>query len=169
MPVSKLYTQFPAVLANMNQNLAWTSELGDAYVNQQQDVTQAVQTMRQRAQQAGNLNTTSQETVSTQGQTIVIQPAAPRWFTYLNTIPGLCMERRLLSSPLVSVCGTLPGRARNCFWTGFRGWAICRLRLGLAPLGIRLARPAGESSTTTTRSSRIAGRSLTAIIFIRLE
>jgi hypothetical protein len=32
----KALTQFPAVLANMNQNLAWTSELGDAYVNQQQ-------------------------------------------------------------------------------------------------------------------------------------
>jgi uncharacterized membrane protein YgcG len=73
----KALTQFPAVLANMNQNLAWTSELGDAYINQQQNVTQAVQTMRQRAQQAGNLNTTSQESVSTQGQTIVIQPAAP--------------------------------------------------------------------------------------------
>src|SRR3954447_5594032 len=72
----KALTQFPAVLANMNQNLAWTSELGDASVNQQQDVTQAIQTMRQRAQQAGNLKATSQETVSTQGQTIVIQPAA---------------------------------------------------------------------------------------------
>ena len=31
----KALTQFPAVLANVNQNLAWTSELGDAYVNQQ--------------------------------------------------------------------------------------------------------------------------------------
>jgi Protein of unknown function (DUF3300) len=72
----KALTQFPAVIANMSQNLAWTSELGDAYVNQQQNVTQAIQTMRQRAQQAGNLKTTSQETVSTQGQTIVIQPAA---------------------------------------------------------------------------------------------
>jgi hypothetical protein len=72
----KALTQFPAVLANMNQNLAWTSEVGDAYVNQQQDVTQAIQTMRKRAQQAGNLNNTSQETVSTKGQTIVIQPAA---------------------------------------------------------------------------------------------
>jgi hypothetical protein len=72
----KALMQFPAVLANMNQNLAWTSELGDAYVNQQQDVTQAIQTMRQRAQQAGNLKTTSQETVGNNGQTIVIQPAA---------------------------------------------------------------------------------------------
>src|SRR5579883_1750405 len=51
----KALTQFPAVLANMNQNLAWTSELGDAYINQQPDVTQAIQTMRQNAKQAGNL------------------------------------------------------------------------------------------------------------------
>ena len=73
----KALTQFPAVLANMNQNLAWTSELGDAYVNQQQAVTQAIQTMRRKAKQAGNLKTTPQENVTTQGQTIVIQPAAP--------------------------------------------------------------------------------------------
>jgi uncharacterized membrane protein YgcG len=96
----KALTQFPAVLANMNQNLAWTSELGDAYVNQQQDVTQAIQTMRQRAQQAGNLKTTNQETVSNSGQTIVIQPAAPEvvyvpqydpWLVYgtpLAVFPG---------------------------------------------------------------------------------
>lgn len=73
----KSLVQFPAVLANMNQNLAWTSELGDAYINQQQDVNKAIQVMRQKAKAAGNLNTTTQETVSTQGQTIVIQPAAP--------------------------------------------------------------------------------------------
>jgi hypothetical protein len=71
----KALAQFPAVLANMNQNLAWTSELGDAYVNQQQDLTQAIQTMRERAKQAGNLQNTPQEKVSTKGQTIVIQPA----------------------------------------------------------------------------------------------
>ncbi len=76
-PSVKALTQFPEVLANMNQNLAWTSELGDAYVNQAQQVNQAVQTMRQRAKEAGNLKTTPQEKVSTQGNTIVIQPAAP--------------------------------------------------------------------------------------------
>src|SRR5580693_9496672 len=60
-PGVKALTQFPAVLANMNQNLAWTSELGDASVNQHQALNQAIQTMRQRAQQAGNLKTTPQE------------------------------------------------------------------------------------------------------------
>ena len=74
-PSVKALTQFPAVLANMSQNLAWTSELGDVYVNQQQDVTQAIQVMRQRAKQAGNLKTTPEEKVSTKGETIVIEPA----------------------------------------------------------------------------------------------
>src|SRR6266404_727271 len=73
-PSVKALTQFPAVLANMNQNLAWTSELGDAHVNHQQELTQAIQVMRERAKQAGNLNTTSQEKVSTKGNTIAIQP-----------------------------------------------------------------------------------------------
>src|ERR1700692_3429423 len=71
----KALTQFPAVLANMSRNLAWTSELGDTYVNQQQELSQAIQTMRERAKQAGNLNTTPQEKVETKGKTIVIQPA----------------------------------------------------------------------------------------------
>jgi uncharacterized membrane protein YgcG len=74
-PSVKALTQFPAVLANMNQNLAWTSELGDAHVNQQQELTQAIQVMRERAKQAGNLNSTTQEKVSNKGQTIVIEPA----------------------------------------------------------------------------------------------
>src|SRR2546427_7129026 len=74
-PSVKALTQFPAVLANMNQNLAWSSELGDAYVNQQQEVSQAIQVMRQRAKQAGDLKTAAHETVSNQGQTIVIPPA----------------------------------------------------------------------------------------------
>jgi hypothetical protein len=76
-PSVKALTQFPAVLANMNQNLAWTSELGDVYANQQQDVTNAIQAMRQKAKQAGNLKTTPQEKVQTKGQSIEIQPVAP--------------------------------------------------------------------------------------------
>jgi hypothetical protein len=37
----------------------------------------AIQVMRQKAQQAGNLESTPQQTVNTQGSTIIIQPAAP--------------------------------------------------------------------------------------------
>src|SRR5260370_39427454 len=76
-PSVKALTQFPSVLANMDKNLSWTSSLGDAYVTQQQEVMDAVQLMRQRAQGAGNLKRTPQQTVTTQGQTIVIEPANP--------------------------------------------------------------------------------------------
>src|SRR6266550_1546552 len=76
-PSVKALTEFPSVLANMDKNLSWTSSLGDAYVNQQQDVMNAVQVMRDRAEKAGNLKSTSQEKVSNQGKTIVIEPADP--------------------------------------------------------------------------------------------
>jgi uncharacterized membrane protein YgcG len=76
-PSVKALIQFPSVLAMMDKNLSWTSSLGEAYVNQPQNVLDAVQVMRQRAQQAGTLKSTPQESVTTEGQTIVIQPANP--------------------------------------------------------------------------------------------
>ena len=77
-PSVKALVEFPSVLANMDKNLSWTSSLGDAYINQQQDVMNAVQEMRNRAHQAGNLNSTPQQTVTQQGQTIIIEPASPQ-------------------------------------------------------------------------------------------
>jgi hypothetical protein len=77
-PSVKALAAFPSVLGNMDKNLSWTSSLGDAYYNQQQDVMDAVQAMRQRAEQAGNLKTTPQQIVSTQGSTVIIQPADPQ-------------------------------------------------------------------------------------------
>jgi Protein of unknown function (DUF3300) len=76
-PSVKALTAFPTVLGNMDKNISWTSSLGDAYYNQEQGVMDAIQVMRQKAQQAGNLKDSPQQTVQTQGSTIVIQPAAP--------------------------------------------------------------------------------------------
>src|SRR5208337_4821033 len=76
-PSVKALTAFPSVLGNMDKNLSWTSSLGDAYYNQQEDVMDAVQVMRQRAREAGNLKTTPQQMVTSQGSTIIIEPASP--------------------------------------------------------------------------------------------
>jgi hypothetical protein len=75
-PSVKALTQFPAILANMSQNLAWTSELGDAYVNQGQDLTQTIQNMRKLAKDSGNLKSTPQENVTTDGDTIDVEPVS---------------------------------------------------------------------------------------------
>ncbi len=77
-PSVKALTEFPAVLADMDKNLSWTSSLGDAYVNSQAGVMSAIQVMRQRAQSAGNLQNTPQENVVNNGPNIAIQPANPQ-------------------------------------------------------------------------------------------
>src|SRR6516164_2749358 len=81
-PSVKALTQFPSVLSDMAQNISWTSQLGDAYHNQSQQVMAAIQTLRKQAQAAGNLKSTPQQTVTTQTQgstqVIVIQPANPQ-------------------------------------------------------------------------------------------
>ncbi|HEV2836803.1 MAG TPA: DUF3300 domain-containing protein [Pyrinomonadaceae bacterium] len=100
----KALTAFPSVVANLDMNLSWTTALGDAYFNQQQDVLDAVQVMRQRAQAAGNLQSTPQQRVNSEGTTIVIEPAVPDtcylpyydpWLVYgapLDVYPGYIYE-----------------------------------------------------------------------------
>jgi hypothetical protein len=94
-PSVKALTEFPSVLANMDKNLSWTSSLGDAYINNEQAVMNAVQVMRQNAKKAGNLKSTSQVTVTEQGPTIVVEPANPEivyvpeydpWLVYADPI-----------------------------------------------------------------------------------
>ena len=76
-PSVKALVAFPSVLGNMDKNLSWTSSLGDAYYNQEQAVMDAIQVMRRRAQEAGNLNSSPQQTVNTEGSDIEIEPVSP--------------------------------------------------------------------------------------------
>ena len=73
---------FPDVLAKMNQDVQWTTALGNAFLAQQSDVMAAVQGMRARAQSNGRLSTTPQQTVTTETQggqaAIEIAPADPQ-------------------------------------------------------------------------------------------
>jgi hypothetical protein len=76
-PSVKALTAFPSVLDNMNRNMDWTTQLGNAYYNQPQDVMAAVQSMRQEAYQRGDLRSTPQEYVNYAPGNIVIAPANP--------------------------------------------------------------------------------------------
>jgi len=72
----------PDALAKLNQDIRWTTDLGNAFLAQEADVMNAVQQMRSRAQAKGILTSTPQQTVTTQvqgGQQIVaIEPADPQ-------------------------------------------------------------------------------------------
>jgi|HubBroStandDraft_1064217.scaffolds.fasta_scaffold00006_91 hypothetical protein len=76
-PSVKALCQFPSVLANLDRDLSWTQELGDANYNQSADVMQAIQVMRHRAQDAGNLRTTPQQRVYDRDDQVQIDPADP--------------------------------------------------------------------------------------------
>ncbi len=68
---------FPQVLAMMNDELEWMQRLGDAFLVDQQRVMDTVQALRQRAQAAGNLQSTPQQSVIAQDDEIIIEPAQP--------------------------------------------------------------------------------------------
>src|SRR5438552_7414845 len=76
-PSIKGLTQFPDVLNNMSKNITWTSALGDAYFNDPQSVMNVIQALRRDAEKAGNLTSSSQQTVKMEGQTIIIEHADP--------------------------------------------------------------------------------------------
>ncbi len=81
-PSVQALVAFPDVLTRLNQDVRWTTDLGNAFLGQQPDVMAAVQRLRARAQANGKLQTTPQETVTTQDQNgqaaISIQPADPQ-------------------------------------------------------------------------------------------
>ncbi len=62
----KSLVAFPDVLAMMSEKVDWTQKLGDAFLAQQKDVMAAVQRLRAKAKDAGNLKSGKEQTVSTE-------------------------------------------------------------------------------------------------------
>jgi hypothetical protein len=68
-------THYPTVLKWLDDNLPWTTEVGQAFLNQQQEVMDSIQRLRLLAQGQGNLPSTTQENVVTDDGTVEIEPA----------------------------------------------------------------------------------------------
>ena len=132
-PSVKALTQFPSVLDNMAKNLSWASALGEAYHTQGPDVMTAVQTLRAKAQAAGNLKSGSQITVVQQSpQVIVIQPTNPQVVyvpTYNPTVvygtpyvtPGYSTAAVVTTAVLAFGVGIAIGAAMSNSW-GYSYW-----------------------------------------------
>jgi hypothetical protein len=106
-PSVKALTAFPQVLDMLNQNLEWTTNLGNAYYNQPQDVMQTVQVLRDRAQQAGNLQSTPQENVTDDQGYIDVAPANPEEVYVPAYNPWDVYGQPVAPYPGFSVLGTL--------------------------------------------------------------
>src|SRR5579862_4931071 len=77
-PSVKSLLAFAPVVENMASNLSWTSELGDAYSNQPNDVMDAIQVMRRDAKKEGRLKSNDQIKVTDKHGYISIDPARPQ-------------------------------------------------------------------------------------------
>src|SRR5271166_248710 len=71
----------PDVVKQLADNIKWTTDLGNAFLAQQSDVMEAVQRMRKKASDAGNLRSSEQQKVETKvvesKQVIVVEQASP--------------------------------------------------------------------------------------------
>lgn len=84
-PSVKSLCAFPTVLAQMNEKIDWTQKMGDAFLAQQKEVMEAVQILRGKAKDTGNLKSSKEVTVkeepapagSPAPQTIIIESPDP--------------------------------------------------------------------------------------------
>jgi hypothetical protein len=91
-PSVKSLTAVPQTLQMMNDKLDWTRDLGDAFLAQQADVLGAVQRLRQRADNAGNLKTTEQ-------QKVVKTTVPPEGTPPMEAAPGAGMASQSSTAP----------------------------------------------------------------------
>jgi hypothetical protein len=81
-PSVQAMAALPDAVKLLAGDIQWTTDLGNAFLAQQSDVMEAVQRMRKKAQEKGNLKTTEQQKVETKvvesKQVIVIEQANPQ-------------------------------------------------------------------------------------------
>jgi hypothetical protein len=131
----KAMVEFPRVLTMMSNNLSWTVSLGGAYVRDSQSVMSAIQQLRARAEQAGNLKDTPQEDVTNEGETIVIEPSnpdvlyAPEYDPWLVYGEPMALYPGWLSDPLfIGGTGIYFGVGATIGTFGGFGWGWDRWR-----------------------------------------
>jgi hypothetical protein len=81
-PSVQAMASLPEVVKKLADNISWTTDLGNAFLNQQSDVFDAVQRMRAKANSAGKLKSTPQMKVETKvvetKTVVVIEQADPK-------------------------------------------------------------------------------------------
>jgi hypothetical protein len=114
---------YPEVINLMNEDLKWTQNLGDAVINQQQDVMAAIQSFRKKAQAVGNLKTSEKQIIIVEKEVIKIVSADPQ----VIYVPVYQPTTVIYTTTPVYYSSPYPVyyRPAAAFWTGmFVGSAI---------------------------------------------
>jgi len=90
----KAIAHYPNILNMMADNMDWTANLGDAFLNQPEDMTRSIQRLRWRAKDLGNLVNTDQQNVIIEGDYIQIVPAQPQYIYVPQYNPSVIYVQR---------------------------------------------------------------------------
>jgi hypothetical protein len=127
----------PEAVKRLANDIGWTTNLGNAFLAQQSEVMDAVQRMRQKAQNKGNLKTTEQQKVETRvvenKQVIVIEPPStqvvyvPTYDPYVVYGPPLYPYPAIYYPPAWYYPAGMAisfgmGVMMGAFWSGGWGW-----------------------------------------------
>lgn len=105
----KAMSRYPSVLKWMDDNLNWTTAVGQAFQNQQPDVMASIQRLRGQANALGNLQSTPQQNVVTDDDgTVEILPADPQEVYVPVYQPNVVFYQRPYGAPFITFGIGLP-------------------------------------------------------------
>jgi Protein of unknown function (DUF3300) len=126
----------PDLVKRLADDIQWTTDLGNAFLAQQSDVMDAVQRMRKKAQDKGNLKSSEQQKIETKiienKSVIVIEQADPQviyvpsydpmvvWGAPLYPYPPIYYPAGYYAAGLAISFGF--GMMMGAFWSGGWGW-----------------------------------------------
>jgi len=84
-PSVKSLCTLPTVLSQMSENLDWTRDMGDAFLESQSELLDAVQRLRGKAHDEGNLTTSPEQNVTVQDDEIIVIESADPEVIYIPT------------------------------------------------------------------------------------
>src|SRR6266702_3027819 len=127
----------PDAVKLLSENIKWTTDLGNAFLAQQKDVMDAVQRMRKKAKDAGNLKSTEQQKVETKviesKSVIVVEQANPQvvyvpsydplvvWGAPLYPYPPIYYPPAGYYAAGLAISFGV-GMMMGAFWSGGWGW-----------------------------------------------
>ena len=121
----KSLAHFPAVVKWMDENLAWTRQMGEVFETQPADVMNTIQRLRAQAREAGLLTDTPQQKVVMQDEEICIVPAEPDVIYVPRYDPEILWMRRSYAGPFMSFgigFGIGSWLYYDCDWAGRSIW-----------------------------------------------
>jgi hypothetical protein len=121
-PAIQSMAAIPDVVKRLADDIQWTTQLGDAFLDQQNDVMDAVQRMRKKAEEKGALTSNEQQVVETkvveQKTVIVVQPTNPEVIYVPSYNPTVVYPPPIYPYPPVYYPPYYPGAALVGFGVG---------------------------------------------------